>query len=262
MGGHGASGFEGVVIADLNHFVVHAGVQNGRDKTGANALNRVRAFRAARQHRRGLRLDGDNLHPRFFGFQHFAHAGDGAASAHARDKNIHLAIGVGPDFFGGGGAVNGRVGRVFKLLRNQIARVGFGQCLGLGDGAAHALGARRQDQLGAVGAQQLATLAAHGFRHHDGAAVAARGAHHGQTNAGVTRGRLQNNGVRANLAGGFSGIKHGHGDAIFDAVAGVEELQFGHHSGLGTSGEAIQANQRGIANQRGNVLGDVHGGYS
>jgi hypothetical protein len=56
---------------------------------------------------------------------------------------------------------------------------------------------------------------------------AARGANHRQANAGIAGSRLQHDGIRANLAGGDCGIEHGHGDAILDAMAGVEELQLG-----------------------------------
>ena len=55
-------------------------------------------------------------------------------------KMSTFPVGVAPDFFRGGFAVNGRVGRVFELLRHEIPLVGLGQFLGLGDGAGHAFG--------------------------------------------------------------------------------------------------------------------------
>ena len=49
----------------------------------------------------------------------FGNAGDGAAGADARDDKIHLAVGIAPDFLGGGFAMNFRVGRIGKLLGNE-----------------------------------------------------------------------------------------------------------------------------------------------
>ena len=74
-------------------------------------------FGAARQHRRGVRLDGDALEAGLARLDHLAHAGDGAAGADAGDQDVDLAVGVAPDLLGGGPAVDLRVGRVLELLR-------------------------------------------------------------------------------------------------------------------------------------------------
>lgn len=48
-------------------------------------------------------------------------AGDGAAGTDTGDQDIHLALRVMPDFRAGSLFVNGRVGRVFELLRQEVA---------------------------------------------------------------------------------------------------------------------------------------------
>ena len=76
--------------------------------------------------------------------------GDGAARAHAGNQRVNGAVGVFPDFRAGGFFVDRRVGRVFKLLQQDIGvRVLSCQFLGLLDRAFHALGGFGQNQLGA-----------------------------------------------------------------------------------------------------------------
>ena len=95
-----------------------------RDKSSPGALDfvRTRLDRLASQglgnHRRILRLDRDCLEGGLAGFDHFVATGDGAACSDCGDQYIHLAVGVGPNFLGGGFAVNGGVCRVVKLLGN------------------------------------------------------------------------------------------------------------------------------------------------
>ena len=85
-------------------------------------------------------------------------------------------------------AVDLRVGRVGELLGpDGVLGVGH-DLLGLLDGAAHALGAGGQDDLGAVRAQHDPALGGHGLRHGQDDLVAAGGADHGQGDAGVAAG--------------------------------------------------------------------------
>ena len=83
-------------------------------------------------------------------------------------KHVDLAAGVVPDFFRRGAAVDLRVGGVLELLRDHRAGRRGGDLLRLGDGAAHALGALGQHELGAEDAQHLAPLDAHRLRHRRG----------------------------------------------------------------------------------------------
>ena len=63
------------------------------------------------------------------------HAGDGAAGADTRHQDIDLAAGVLPDLRAGGALVDGRVGRVLELLRDDGVGQRRGKLVGLGDGA-------------------------------------------------------------------------------------------------------------------------------
>ena len=91
-------------------------------EAGADALDLVRAGLAARQDRRILRLDRDDLRDGLARLQHLADAGDGAAGADAGDEIVDLAVGVVPDLLGRGAAVDLRVGRVLELLRDDRVR--------------------------------------------------------------------------------------------------------------------------------------------
>ena len=122
--------------------------------------------------------------------EHLADAGDGAAGADAGDEDVDLAVGVVPDLLGGGRAVDLGVGLVGELLGPDRALRVRDDLLGLLDGALHALGPGRQHELGAEGAQQHAALLAHRLRHGQDHLVAAGGADHGQRDAGVAAGRL------------------------------------------------------------------------
>ena len=136
--------------------------------------------------------------------EHLAHAGDGAAGADAGHQDVHLAVRVAPDLFGGGPAVDLRVGGVLELLGHEVLRVGGGQLFRLADGAAHAFGAGGQDQFGAVGTQQHAPLLCSSFGHDQDAGVAAGGGDHGQGDAGVAAGRLDDDRVRVESSPAFS----------------------------------------------------------
>ena len=155
--------------------------------------------------------------------------------------------------------MDGRVGGVLELLRDEVAGVGSGELLGLPDRAGHALGAGGEDEVGAVGLEQQLAFAAHGFGHHEGALVAAGGAHHRQADAGVAGGGLEHDGVGRDLAGGLGGVEHGHRDAVLDAVGRVEELQLEGNGGAVGRGQAVELDEGGVADEFGYVVGDAHG---
>ncbi len=212
----------------------------------------------AGKHRRGVRLDGHHAHGGFARFEHFAHPGDGAAGADAGNDDIHLAIRIAPDLFGGGAAVDLGVGRVLELLGHEVARVRRNQLFGLADGAGHAFCAGGKDQLGPIGAQQHTALFAHRIGHDQGQLVAPGGAHKGQANAGIAAGRLDDDGIGFDLAGLLGGFDHRYADAVLNAVGWVEVFQLGSHFSRRAIGYPAQAHQGGIANQFGYIVCDAH----
>ena len=150
-------------------------------------------------------LDGDHAHVGLARFQHLADAGQGTAGADAGDHDIDLAAGVVPDFFRRGLAMDFRVRRVFELLwHKRIGRVGD-DLFGAGDRSVDALGGRCQNQLSAQENQHLAALVRHRIRHHQNTAVAARGGDEGQRDAGIARGRLDDDAARPYFAVGLGG---------------------------------------------------------
>jgi hypothetical protein len=67
------------------------------------------------------------------GFNGFGNTGNGSPGSHATDNDIYQAIGIGPDFLGGGFSVNFRVGRVAELLQTIGVGGVFDYFLGPGD---------------------------------------------------------------------------------------------------------------------------------
>ena len=191
----------------------------------------MRAFLAAAQHGRTGRLDRINLHCGFAAFQHFAHARQRAARAHAGHKDIHIAVRVAPNFFGSGLAVDFRVGRIVELARHEV---GFGMVFhkffGFGNRAVHAFGGRGEHQFRTVCAQQHFALFTHAFRHGDDQFVAFGRAHHCQADARVARSGFHNGGAGLDFAFAFCRFHHGQRNTVFHAAAGVEEFQFHSHA--------------------------------
>ena len=82
------------------------------------------------------------------GFESLACAADGASGAYAGYEEVNLTLGIAPNLFTCGAAVNGGVGGVIELLQYELTGDGLVQLLGLGDSALHALCAIGQHQLG------------------------------------------------------------------------------------------------------------------
>ena len=234
------------------------GIEHLGDEAGADALDHVRPLWPARQHRRSIRLDGHHAEGWLARFEHLAHAGDGAARANACHQDIGLAIGIAPDLLGGGAAVDLGVGGVLELHWDEVARVSGSQLFGLADRAVHAFAAGGQDQLGAVGAQQDAALFAHRVWHGEHALVTLGRAHHGQGDASVTAGWLEDDGIGLDLPGLFGGFDHRGANAVFDRVGRVVELQLGDYLGRQPGCQALDAYQRGVADQICNIIRDFH----
>ena len=170
---------------------------------------------------------------------------DGAAGADACHKHIHLAVGGIPDLGASGLLVDLGVGGVFELLQQHIlARLGFEDLVGLGNGALHAQRAFGQHQVGAKRLEQLAALQAHGGRHGQGDGIATGRSHERQGNARVTAGRLDDL-LALGQHAAFLGIPDEIGaDPALDAEARVAALDLGQHAALGNT---VETNQRGVA---------------
>ena len=149
-----------------------------------------------------------------------ARTGQGAAGADARHEHVHLAFGILPDLGAGGAVMGAGVGRVFKLAQHQRAGDLPRQRFRPVHGALHAGRAGRQNDLCAVGRQQLAALHAHGLGHDEHGAVASGRRHGGQADAGVARGGLDNGRAGLKNAPLLRVEDHAQGDAVLGAAGG------------------------------------------
>ncbi len=106
-----------VFVLDGEDLVEERSVERIRHKTGADALQLVRARFAAGKDRRRSGLHGNYFNTGLLFFQVLRNACYGSAGADARNKNIDFAVGLLPDFRPGRFLVRFRVRRVDKLAR-------------------------------------------------------------------------------------------------------------------------------------------------
>src|SRR6478735_4397012 len=233
---------------DVDHLVVDGRVEDLGNEVGADALDLVRAGGAAVEDRGLLGLDGDDLHAGFAGLEHLADTGDGATGADAGDDDVDLAVGVLPDLLGGGPAVDLRVRDVGELA-GQHGTLALGDdLLGLGDGALHPEGGVGEDQLSTVGAQQCAPLLAHRLRHRE---------HHGQGDAGVARGGLDDRAAGLQVTGGLRRVDDRDTDAVLHRARRAVELELGGNDGVPVD-DPVEPDERGVADGLGHVVEDGH----
>src|SRR5580704_3869198 len=124
-----ARGRNRVGVRDSYHFVVDLGVEHLRYEPRARALNLMRSWLAAGEHRGRIRFDRDHLYARFARLQHLADAGDGASRTNRRDDGIDRTVGIAPNFFGGRTAMDLGIRRIFELLWHEILAGSTGENL-------------------------------------------------------------------------------------------------------------------------------------
>ncbi len=110
---------------------------------------------------------------------------------------------------------------------------------------------------GAVGQHQAAALDRHAVGHDQDDLVALDGRHHGQADAGVARGRLDDGAAGLERAGALGVFDHGQGDAVLDRAAGVAALGLDPDLVAGAE-QAVDADVRRAADGLENV-GGFHG---
>ena len=153
--------------------------------------------------------------------------------------------------------MNGRIGRVLKLLRNPGVRSFLRQRFGLGDGAFHPLGARRQNELRAEHRQQGAAFERHRFGHGENDFVALGRGDERERNAGVTAGRLDDDGVFRQDAALLGVFNHRHADAILNAAERVEKFALEQNGGVQPGGDFVEFDERGAAHGFDDVVVDT-----
>ena len=245
------TGLIGRLTGDLHDFVVNAGIQHGRHKVCADALQGMGAGLAARQQRRSFGLYRHHLHGRIFPLEVLAGAGDGAAGAHTCHEKIHLPVGVLPNLSAGSGQMSGGVGGIVKLCRDKAAGDFFCQFLSLFVSTCHALGTGCEYHFCAIGPHQHLPLHAHGVGHDDDGAVATGGGDDCQTDAGGAGSGLDD-GCPLFQQALFFGVQHHlQGHAVLDAAAGIAFFQLDQQPCLQIFSlfHAAKLQKRGLADQ-------------
>ena len=123
--------------------------------------------------------------------------------------------------------------------------------------------AGREDELGAERAQQGAALLRHGLRHRQDDVVAAGRADERERDARVAAGGLDDRAAGLELAGRLGGVDDRDADAVLDRVGRVVELELADDGRGGSVGDLVDADQRGVADERRRVVVDAcHGSSS
>src|SRR5579885_1119196 len=144
---HLSRGLDRGVVADADDLVDELGVEDRRNESSADALDLVRARRAAREHGAVLGLDRDHAHRGLARLQYGAYARESAPRTDATHDDIDRAAGVFPDLLGRGAAVDLGIGGVLELLRDESVWPRALQRFRARDRALHALRRRRELEL-------------------------------------------------------------------------------------------------------------------
>mmetsp|Transcript_27370 Transcript_27370/g.76771 ORF Transcript_27370/g.76771 Transcript_27370/m.76771 type:complete len:243 (+) Transcript_27370:584-1312(+) len=150
---------------------------------------------------------------------------------------------------------------IVELLQ-QEPTLGRSDLLGLADGASHALGRWREDDVGAEGLEEHAAFHAHALRHRENELVPLAGGHHGQPDAGVSAGGLHEDGLaRRDVPAFFCLRDHAERDAVLDGIRRVGGFQLAHdlpHAAFFCR-DGVQLDHGRVSDQLQNVLSDVGG---
>jgi hypothetical protein len=117
---------------------------------------------------------------------------------------------------------------------------------------------RADDDLCAVCPEHVLLVLADLVRADEDAFVAALLSDQRQTDAGVARGGLDNGSARAQLTAGLGGVDHLDGDPVLHAAAGTEIFDLRHDSARPLRDNRVQLDQRSVADQLADVLGNPH----
>ena len=224
----------------------------------------MRSRRALGEHRRAGGLYRDDLDIRILAFQIAAYAGNRSACADAGYKNIDLAVSRLPDLGTGGRQMRLRVCRIGELARNEAVLDLCSKLLCLCDRALHALCAVGQDDLRAVGFEQIPSLNAHGLGHGEDRAISSGSRDCRQSDSGVAAGRFDDDRAGLERAAFLCVVDHGKGDSVLDAASRIEILQLCVNicAQFVVSDIVIEFEQRRLANKVGDGFINFHDDYS
>jgi hypothetical protein len=117
---------------------------------------------------------------------------------------------------------------------------------------------RRNDDVGAVGAQHIPLVLADLVGADEDALVAALLRHQGQANTGIAGRRFDDRAPGLQFTAGLGGIDHLDRDAVLGATTGIEVFDLRRHQG-GTFGhDGVQPDERRIAYELTDMTRDSH----
>src|SRR4051794_6922787 len=177
-----------------------------------------------------------------------ADAHQGAGRAEATDEVGHLGE-VGEDLGTGALLVGEGVGVVAVLVEHHPVGVLLGDLLGASYGLVGAAGRGRGDDLGAPHAQQLTPLLRGVLRHHADQPVALELRGHGQRDAGVAAGGLEDRASGAEDAVLLGLLDHLQHRTVLDGAGRVAVLELGPEAYVGGRRQARQTDQRRAADR-------------
>ena len=261
MGSKLTTCLEGLFIRDGDDLIVDVCIERLGYEAGADALDAVRSASALGKHGRVRRLHGNDPHARVLLLQVCARAADRATGTDASNQDVDLSISASPDLGPRRAIVNRRVGRVGELRRDERIGIFVRKLLRLCDCALHAVCARREHELGTIGAHELAALDRHGVGHHNDNAVASRGGDGSKANAGVATRWLDDDRVGIEQTVCLGLVDHGLRDAVLNRAGRLEVLDLADEPGAQTVVVFVirQLDKRRVADELEDILVYAHG---
>ena len=220
-----------------------AGAPSSARSCGASAADELRVGRLAENDARFRPLAA----------QHFGDAGDGSAGAIAGHEPVEPRSGeIIDDFARGRRFVNGGVGLGLELAREKPA-IGLDQFDRLLVHADALLRARRQHHFGAEHAHQLAALDGEAVGHRHDQRIALLRADHGEPDAGIAAGRLDDGLARLQGAAALAFLDDVERQPVFHRGGRIEELGL-HVDRPAVDAEIVDADRRGVSDRVENAV--------
>ncbi len=247
-------------VADGDDLVDHRRVVGRGPEVLTDPLHEVRATGAARVHG-ALGVGPDGADRGVLLLEVAPDPGDGAARADPADEVRDPAPRLGPDLRAGGLVLGPRVVGVVVLVRlpgaGDLAREPIGHGV-VRVRMARVDRRRAHDHLGAVGPQLSDLVGRHLVGAHEDARVAAASRHDGEPDARVPAGGLDDRAAGSEPSIALGALDHGQRRSVLRGEPRVVELQLREEVAVQVPRRPIEANHGGVADQRDQVVGDVH----
>ena len=241
LGREPAHGGLGVVLADIDDAVHAAAVEDFRQVFLGPAPDAGNARAIAR-------LQADDLDRRIHLLEVARYAHDGAGGAHGTDEVRHGSFGVAPDLLAGFLEMGERVVGIGELVE-QLAFAAPVHLDGQVPGAFHAFLFGDGDEFGAVGGHRSLAFLAHVGGHDEFHAIALDRRGHGERDAGIAAGRLDEYVAGGDIAAFLGLLDHAHGGAVLDGAGGIVAFELHQHMIAGPARHALQADEGRVADQ-------------